>query len=167
MNDSEQQKLREASWRRPLAPDEEAHLQQHLAAHPEAQAGWEEDLALNHLLAQTPDAPLSSNFTARVLQAVELDSAAAGRAREKTASPWWPRHWLPRVAFAALVVSLSWLGWRQHELNARAERAHNAVVVSRLASTLPSVELWQDFEAITRVNSSSIAADEELWAALQ
>ena len=94
MNDSEQQKLREASWRRPLAPDEEARLQQHLAAHPDAQAGWEEDLALNHLLAQTPAAPVASNFTARVLQAVELD-AADGRASAKDAPHWWPRHWLP------------------------------------------------------------------------
>lgn len=167
MNESEYNELRGAGWRRPLAPDEEARLQQHLAAHPDAQADWEEDLALNHLLAQTPDAPLSSNFTARVLHAVELDSAAAGRAREKAMARWWPRHWLPRAAFASLVASLGLLGYRQHELNKRAELVRDAVEVSRLAAKLPNVELWQDFEAINRASLASLADDEELWAALK
>ena len=59
------------------------------------------------------------------------------------------------------------LGYRQHELNKRAELVRDAVEVSRLAAKLPNVELWQDFEAINRASLASLADDEELWAALK
>ncbi len=67
MNDPLFNKLREASWRRPLTASEEAELRAWLAAHPEARAEWESDTALNDLLSRVPNAPVPTNFTTRVL----------------------------------------------------------------------------------------------------
>src|SRR5436190_847578 len=72
-------RLRELSWRRPLTESEQAELRAWLAAHPEAQAGWEVEKQLSAMLQQLSGAPVPSNFTARVLQAVGQETAAAGR----------------------------------------------------------------------------------------
>ena len=72
MNESDYMKLREEAWRRPLTAGEKSQLQSYLLVHAEAQAEWEEEAALTQLLARAPDAPLSSNFTARIMQAMFL-----------------------------------------------------------------------------------------------
>jgi hypothetical protein len=74
MNDSEYNELRAVSWRRPLTPPEEGLLQAYLAGQPEAQAAWEEDLALTRHLQELPDAPVPSNFTSLVFQAIDADA---------------------------------------------------------------------------------------------
>src|SRR5579859_4446806 len=99
--------IRELTWRRKLTPSEEARLSQWLAAHPEAQADQESDVALNEALDSLPDAPISSNFTTRVLQA-----AASEPARNHLAVPVWaallhPLRWLPRMALVALTLGLA------------------------------------------------------------
>src|ERR1041385_6395369 len=99
MTDSEYMSLREAAWRRPLTPDEKARLQSYLLVHAEAQHDWDQETALNQVLLTLLDAPLSSNFTARVVQAVDLDELQAARQR----SAGWLvrlRQWLPRFAVA-------------------------------------------------------------------
>ncbi len=75
-NDPTYNRLRELSWRRKLTGAEEAELRAWLAAHPDAQADWEAEAGLNAALGRLPDAPVPSNFTARVLQAVEREAAA-------------------------------------------------------------------------------------------
>src|SRR5258707_9900894 len=98
-------KFRELSWRRKLTPAEQTELRNWLAAHVEAQADWEAEAGLSDALDQLPDAPVPSNFTANVLQAIQRETAAEARARQ-TAFPWWRRlPWLPRTAFAAVVVA--------------------------------------------------------------
>ena len=59
-NDPLYHRLRELSWRRKLTDSEEAELRAWLAAHPEAQAGWEVEAELNQALGRLPDAPVSS-----------------------------------------------------------------------------------------------------------
>jgi len=58
--------LRQGRW----TAAEDAQLETYLASHPDERTFWDEELHLNQLLSQTPDAPVSSNFTARVLQAI-------------------------------------------------------------------------------------------------
>ena len=65
------QRLRELGWRRPLTAAEQVELRIWLAAHPEAQAEAEAEAALNQALTRLPAAPVPSNFTARVWQAIE------------------------------------------------------------------------------------------------
>src|SRR3989304_6073907 len=94
-------RLREASWRRPLTAAEQAELHACLAAHPEAQADWDAEAGLNELLGRLPDAPVASNFTTRVLQAIEHDPAQSARSSVRD---WRWRVWVPRLA--AGVVAL-------------------------------------------------------------
>ena len=59
MNDSVYDHLRELSWRRKLTTSEELQLRAWLAAHPEAQADWEDEARLNEMLGLLPDAPVA------------------------------------------------------------------------------------------------------------
>src|SRR6185295_6857614 len=80
MNDAAFNQLLDTALRRKLTAEEEARLQVILARDPQAKAVWEEEIALSQLLDGLPDAPLASNFTAQVLQAVESDSRRHWRA---------------------------------------------------------------------------------------
>ena len=71
--------LREKSWRRKLTAGEEASLREWLAEHPEAKRDWEKDLQLTEALEKLPDVPVPSNFTARVLEAIERESEPASQ----------------------------------------------------------------------------------------
>ena len=113
---------------------------------------------LRELLSRLTDAPVSSNFTARVMQAVELEELQAARTRG------WHWNWhslLPRAAATATVVIAAGFAFYQHEIyNGRVEIAQNFVLV---ANALPSVDALQNFDAIQRM-SQPAHADEELLA---
>ena len=113
---------------------------------------------LRELLSRLADAPVSSNFTARVMRAVELEELQAARTRG------WHWNWhslLPRAAATATVVIAAGFTFYQHEIyNGRVEIAKNFVLV---ANALPSVDALQNFDAIQRM-SQPAHADEELLA---
>src|SRR5436189_2766807 len=98
------ERLREASWRRALNPDEEAELAAWLRAHPEAQFDWETEAALNAALHRLRSPEVSSNFTARVMEAALQDTGS----EERRPQGWLGRlrglRWLPKVAVATVVV---------------------------------------------------------------
>src|SRR6266581_310146 len=99
-NDPQYQRLLESSWRRELTEAEAAELRAWLAAHPEAQSDWMLEEGLNSALRGLSNAPVSSNFTARVVQAVERDVA---RRKPSIWRRWQPRlRWIPRIALAAV-----------------------------------------------------------------
>src|ERR1041384_4324215 len=108
-NDPNFQRLLELSWKRKLTGAEQAQLQAWLAAHPEAQADWDAEASLNEALRRLQDSPVPSNFTARVLQAIELDERTNTVRSPVFSRPlviaWSPafRRWLPRVAVACIV----------------------------------------------------------------
>ena len=135
-----------------------------LAAHPEAQAEWAADTALGMLLDRLPDAPMPSNFTARIMQAVEQEQAARKRTRE-TPSPRWWRGLLPRAAVTIAVVGLALFTYQRHESARRAELARSLTAVAEVQS-LPSPQALADYEAIRRLSPAPVA-DEELLALLQ
>jgi len=166
MTESEYLELREFAWRRRLTPEEKSNLDAYLLVHPEAQQDWEDEAVLNQLLANVPDAPLSSNFTALVLQQIDLEERRAGRAYSK----WLHRlrSWLPRFAVAILVVGLAGLGYRQYELNeAREKSKYLDRLITGMAATFPDEKIWKDFDAIAKLGQPvAPAQDEILWAAL-
>src|SRR5437879_8108066 len=126
-------KLLEISWRRKLTESEAAELQAWLAAHPEIHAEWQEEAQLNELLEALPDAPMPSNFTARVLAEVEREEKLQARAGGSSWRFWnWPFRWLPRAAFAAVVLGSGLLAYHQHVI-AR-ERRELAVDLAKLAA---------------------------------
>src|SRR5438552_8108269 len=121
MNDPVYDHLRDLSWRRKLTPSEESQLLAWLAAHPEAQADWEDEARLNEALASLPGASVASNFTNRVLQAVKREEAAELRLRGRSRVAWW-RRLVTRAALAGLVGATVIVSYRQlHEANLRAE----------------------------------------------
>ena len=118
---------------------------------------------LTEALAQLPNAPLPSNFTARVLAAIELEEAQAARSRG------WRWNWhglLPRFAAVAAVLLVAGLMLQHHELALhRAEMARSLSAVAS-ANTVPSVDALENLEVIQRM-SQPAQADTELLAALQ
>ena len=164
-NDPLYHHLRELSWRRKLTPAEAAELQAWLAAHPEARENWEAEAGLNEALGRLPDAPVASNFTARVLQAVERDTASERRRRQRK---WrfaeWLR-WLPRAAVAMVILGVGLISFQRVRSPHYRSLVQSVAAVSRVSS-LPSPEILEDFDAI-RVSNPTPAADEELLAVLK
>jgi anti-sigma factor RsiW len=121
----------------------------------------DEPLELRELLSRLPDAPVSSNFTARVMQAVEREELQATRTRG------WRWNWhalLPRAAVAAVMVAAAGFTFYQHEIsNQRFDLARNMAFVVNNHTPLPSVDALQNFDAIQRM-SQPAHADEGLLA---
>jgi anti-sigma factor RsiW len=164
-NDPLDTRLREIHWQRKLTSSEAAELQAWLAAHPEARAEWDMEVKLNHALGRLPDVPLASNFTARVLQAVERDAAVAVR-RQRGPWPWsWRLHWLPRIALAAVVLGAGFVSYREFESLKFSRYGQSVAAVSNVSS-LPGPDVLRDFDAIRALNRTP-AADEDLLAALK
>jgi len=159
MKDNEHlSQLRESGWRRKLTEAEQAELHAYLAAHPDARADWEMESALNAALTRLPDANVPSNFTARVLQAVEHEAA-----RPRARSWHWNWHTLvPRVAFAAAVIAFAGLAFQHHEIyRQRTALARNVALVTR-GQPMPSPEALENFDAIRRMSQPQHADDELL-----
>jgi len=117
---------------------------------------------LTEALAKLPDAPVPSNFTARVLAAVELEEAAATRSRGWT---WnWRRLW-PRIAVAAAVLIFGGVSLQRYEVNAqRTVLAKNLALVARAPA--PGVDALENLDVIQRMSQSG-RADNDLLAVLQ
>ena len=164
-NDPMYIRLRELSWRRRLTGPEEAELQAWLAANPKAQAEWDAEAGLNASLGRLPDAPVPGNFTARVLQAVQREAAAEQQGHERRWLIWPWRRWLPRVAFAVVILGAGFVSYQQVDAANRRKLAESLAVVSSLSS-LPSADILKDFDAIQALNSTP-PPDEELLFVFQ
>jgi len=117
---------------------------------------------LRELLSRLPDAPVPSNFTARVLQAVELEEARRAR-RGNFLFNW--RVFLPRAAVAAVAVLSAGLAFQRHEVNAHRTALARDVALVAEAQPLPSEDALKNFDAIQRMGQPR--ADEELLALLK
>ena len=169
MEHHELNRLRDTLARRPLTTQERDYVSRHLADQPGVQADWEAESNLTWLLTQLSDVPLASNFTARVLQAVETPSARRPRY-------FW--RWLgfghPALQFAglALCAMILFSGFSLGQRIGRARMASSVASVVRSVEAasglaqLPPVEVLQDFEAIHRFSQSPVRADVELLDAL-
>lgn len=163
MNETEYESLIEQSWRRPLTVEEQARLDVWLAARPEAQADAEAEQALTQLLGQLPNAPVASNFTSQVMQAVAREQAAQARQPSFVDTiKRWLKVPAPRLAWALGLVALGWFGVHQHQANVREDMARGMAVMANVAS-LSDPSALQDFEAIRRLGTSE---DDELFAVL-
>ncbi|MBI3415689.1 MAG: hypothetical protein HY043_10300 [Verrucomicrobia bacterium] len=167
MNESAYQQLREIAWKRRLTPLEEKEMVAYLSLLPEEQAAWDEERQLTQLLQRLPDAPVASNFTAQVMQAVHREFADAPRTVEK--KTWWSvlaGRWLPRTATAFVLVAAGMSAWQQMRISRRLDTARSLTAVSPVAGS-QDVEVWQDFDAILRLGQLSAQVDTDLLKALQ
>lgn len=168
MNDQEYNRLRELSWQRRLTSVEEARVQEYLAANPDAREDWQTEAELNHLLEHLPEAPqVSTNFTARILQAAQLESAAREREGARGWLAWRFLHgWLPKAAAGGLACGLLFFGHYQYQLSSRAALARNVAQLSDAVSA-SDPELMNDFEPIRRLSDPQPKADLELIALMK
>ena len=147
-------KPNEALWRRKVSEAERAALR--------AQPGLELEARLTAALVRIPDAPVPSNFTARVLAEVERTEMQPARPRI------WALNWRllwPRVAMVAAVLIFAGVSVQRYELNAqRTALAKNLALAARAPS--PGVDALENLDAIQRL-SQPARADGELLAALQ
>ena len=167
MKTPDDKNLRESSWRRPLTPAQEAELEKYLAENPHARADWECEMRLSRALEKLPEAPpVSSNFTARVLETLRLEETAAGHERSRGWFAWRTfGRWVPRLAAVGLAMFLGFLVWHQHELNAAAERARN---IAGLASVFTAnQDVMADYKPISRLGASRVTPDNELIVLLK
>ena len=110
------------------------------------------------MLSRLPDGPVSSNFTARVMQAIELEEMRRPRWR---LFQWRWQALIPRAAVAAALVGFTALTFHQHEMAMRQQQlAKNAALV---AYQMPSVDALKNFDAIQRM-SQTARPDNDLLA---
>jgi len=147
--------LRESLWRRKLSASERAGL----SARPELAL----EASLTRALDQVPAAPVPSNFTARVMVAIELEEAQATRSRGWT---WNWRLLLPRVAAVAAVLVFASVSL--HHYTTVSHQTLLAKNVAQIAGTpqQPSMEALENLDVIQAM-SHPAHADTDLLAALQ
>lgn len=129
---------------------------------PDAPAEVELELRLTDALSRLKDAPVSSNFTARVL-------AEIGREEQQTARrPLWHWRWnfWPRLAGTTAALLLAAVLVEHHEkVSHRLQMAQTLASVADMHS-MPSVDALNNFEAIQAMGQHA-HADEELLALAQ
>ena len=167
MHERKFNEFKELNWRRRLHPAESAELEAFLASHPEAARQWRTEDALSRALEQLTPAPVSSNFTARVLAAAQRQALAQAPDPDAEA-PWLFRSWWPRLAAGAFMMGLGFFSSQEY-LRAHSGRAGagavQAVAANQLAD-LPPVDWLNNFDTIQRLDKVRVA-DDELLSALQ
>jgi hypothetical protein len=147
--------LRESLWRRQPAGTKRDQLR----TPPELEL----EARLTGALVKIPDASVPSNFTARVLAAVELEAAREAR------PPGWTLNWRalwPRVAVAAAVLIFAGVSIQRYEVHSQRVRLVKNIAMVATAQPPPSVDVLENLDAIQRMSQSG-HADGELLAALQ
>ena len=117
---------------------------------------------LRGLLSRLPDAPVASNFTARVMQQIDLEES---RHLHKLNSIFNWRAFLPRAAVAMALILFAGLTLQHHEANVhRAALAKNVALVAE--APMPDVDALKNFDAIRRM-SQPARPDNELLALMK
>ena len=169
MNEVRNDELIQLSMRRELAPEEWSRLEAFFAAHPEARARWEEERALSRAVRSLPDVPISSNFTAQVLQTIEAEQNRA--VRRPAPHPWLAR-FLPRLGLGALAASVAFFSAQRWFQGATHEKLARDISLAAMdLATVPNPEVvLQDFDAIRelgQMSAVSVNSDDELLRLLQ
>ena len=149
---------RERLWRRTVSEADRAEWR--------GQPELELEARLTESLAQLPDASVPSNFTARVMAAIDVEDTRGTRPRGRL----WNWHaLLPRVAVAAAILLFAGLSLQLYR-----HGTETPVMVRTLSVVVtvpvPSVDALENLDAIQRMGHfahHSAHADTELLADLQ
>lgn len=166
MNRRRAEQLLDTAARRRLTPDEQADWDTWLDGAGPERTVWGDEMRLNRVLGTLIRIPVSSNFTSRVLAALDQQLRAdervgAGR-RPWTAWARWRWQWAAG-SVAVLAVALVVLQESPH-VQARREVLASAEVLAG-AGGLPSVGMLQDFDAIYALPGGPLPSVTEFAAA--
>lgn len=156
-------RMRELLWRRVLTHAEQSELRALLEAHPDLAERHTEELALNRLIERLPDAPVPTNFTARVMQDIGREEAAT--AREERPSVSWLQRLFPKLAFASVLLAAGLFAW-QRNLSYHRQRDASDIAAVVGSKDLLSVEVLQNFDSIEKLGHG-VPPDTELLSLLQ
>jgi hypothetical protein len=162
MNGSTYNQLKEKSWVEPLSVEEKAELRRYVANDPQMQRDWEEDVALTKQLNRLPNAPVSSNFTALVMQAVAREQTQAERKRTRRGA-FWRYGWLPKFVAAAAMLCLGTFSFHEYQVAARAKLANEMKEFAETAP-IPQVDWLKDFDTIEHMSEVQVADNDLLMA---
>src|SRR4051812_21007999 len=144
--------------------EEETLLQGWLPSHPDKQAWREVEQSLSEQLRHLSDAPLSSNFTSQVMQALDAELMRQEReGRPRHTFLQWLHKLAPRLAPVSLALVVVITYFVQHQKHDHQNRIINSVAIVT-SSDVPGFEILKDFDAIQNLPP---AMDEDLLAALQ
>jgi len=146
---------RELVWRRPLTEAERAALR--------AEPDLELEACLAENLAKMPDVQVATNFTARVMAAVDREESVQ---RVPWHLRWNWRVFLPRIIATAAILVFTGTIWEHYELNSQRRLLARDVAQVASAKPVPSVDALYNFDAIQRMGQP-VAADKELLALMQ
>ena len=164
MKDVRKEELIRLSMQRELTSEEESELEKSLTAHPQERTQWEEERALSRAIRFLPDVPVSSNFTSRVLQAVEMEGAR--EARKARSGRGWSRFLLPRLGWGMAVTVLVAVGL-YYRPTVRPKPEDVLVALPIDLAKLPTPDVLADFDAINQLRQASVTTDDKLLEALQ
>lgn len=167
MQEREHNELWERSLRGQLTSGERMQLEAWLATRPALRAEWEEEVALCQMVKRLPNAPVSSNFTALVMQAVELEQRQAERVPVTLGFWAWLRKHMAQVAASTAMVVLAGGLVILQQRHAHTQAVTNQMKELAKVVPVPSVDALKDYEAIRRLSQVSTEPDLELLAALQ
>ena len=165
MNQSEYEQLKEKSWRGKLTAAEQAELRTWLAEHPELTEDWQLEANLSEAMQRLPDAPMPSNFTARVLKAVEHEATALSRPRVPSWK-WFLHSLVPRTTVAALLLGVALLTYHEHQTAAKRAQLVQGVKVVAGVPSLPGPDILTNFDTIRQMGTTP-GPDPELIALLK
>ena len=157
------QRLREIAWRRPLTLAEEAELRECLQGQSEALIEWEHDAELSRQLFGLQDAPVPSNFTARVMHQIELEESRAGQQGYHAIKRWSWRRWIPRFAVAVMLLAAGLFGYKLREEQRAAELGRTLHLIAT-TDVVPPPDALENFDEISRLSGQ---ADLNLLASLE
>lgn len=162
MNESSYNQLKQKSWVEPLSAEETAELKQYLGGNPPGQQDWDDDVALTSALNRLPNAPVSSNFTARVMQAVQREEAQAAR-KSTSWRAFWRYGWIPKFAIAVAMFCLGTLSFHEYQLASQAKFARQVREVAE-AAPIPQINWLKDFDTINQIGKVQVADNDLLMA---
>jgi hypothetical protein len=152
MNEDTFRKLLDIAFKRPLTDTEKSSLSAYFSTHPEAEEEWNAEMKLEELLTRLPDAPLSSNFTALVLD--QAQHARTARTPSRLLAYWTSliSHKLAyQVSLALIVVSLGWIGLDQYQRHRESPFDGSAPLTHYFSSQDAMVECMSNFDTIVRL----------------
>jgi hypothetical protein len=154
--------LKEKSWVEPLSAEENAELRQYFSANLDMQRDWDEDATLTTALNRLPNAPVSSNFTSLVMQAVKRADGETEGKRGRWRS-FWRYGWLPRFGVALGMLCLGTFSFHEYQVAARARLAADVKEFAETAP-IPQVEWLKNFETIEQMSKVQVADNDLLMA---
>ena len=172
-----EQELIEIAWRRELTESERRkYLKLSSSSENEFWSQLEQEETLTQTLVSLPPASLASNFTSRVLQAVQLETNRT-RTRTQTTNRtlnWFhlfQKNWIAQFAALLMLVAITFASVTGFQSYQRQQIARSLEVMSDVAS-IAEVDWLKDFEMIRSLSvadrlSTTLESDAALLAALQ